>query len=91
MSKLQTEGMQCNMQLEHNRTELKNKQKELKQGESDYVRDEKQLVSMEKELDSLQVLNQRCEIWKSQNKYVFQIARGLQELVFKIETRTSVS
>lgn len=47
--------MQCNMQVEHNRTELKNKQKELKQGENDYGKDEKQLTAMEKELDSLQV------------------------------------
>ncbi|XP_054275835.1 structural maintenance of chromosomes protein 2 [Macrosteles quadrilineatus] len=53
VSRLQTESMQCNMQLEHNRNELKTKQKDLKQGETDYARDEKQLQSMDKELESL--------------------------------------
>ncbi|XP_054276707.1 structural maintenance of chromosomes protein 2-like [Macrosteles quadrilineatus] len=53
VSRLQTESMQCNMQLEHNRNELKIKQKDLKQGETDYARDEKQLQSMDKELESL--------------------------------------
>lgn len=57
--------MQCNMQVEHNRTELKNKQRELKQGENDYGKDEKQLTAMEKELDSLQVGLLYCTVMRS--------------------------
>ena len=50
-----SEAKQCTMQIEHNRTQLKNKQKEMKKTETEHIEDKRQLESMEKELSGLQV------------------------------------
>lgn len=55
MSCAQSEAKQCSMQLEHNRTQLKNKQKEMMKTETEHIEDKRHLEIMEKELAGLQV------------------------------------